>query len=127
MKIAVLVSRIRVEEKLLIEELERQGVEHEVIDVRAQVFDIHDALPWQRFDAVLERCISQTQALTAVRVLESFGIPCVNPARLIDICGDKLMTSLVLARNRIPTPKVRVALEPESALVAIEANGYPAI
>ena len=127
MKIAVLVSRIRVEEKLLIEELERQGVEHEVIDVRTQVFDIHDPSPWQRFDAVLERCISQTQALTAVRVLESFGIPCVNPARLIDICGDKLMTSLVLARNRIPTPRVRVALEPESALTAIEANGYPAI
>ena len=57
MKIAMLVSRIRVEEKLLIEELERQGIEHEVIDVRTQVFDIHDASPWHRFDAVLERCI----------------------------------------------------------------------
>lgn len=127
MNIAILISRVRVEERLLIEELERRGVRHQVIDVREQVFDIHDPTPWQRYDAVLERCISQTQALTAVRILESFGVACVNPSSVIDACGDKLTTSLRLVEHNVPTPAVRVALEPEAALRAIELNGYPAI
>jgi [lysine-biosynthesis-protein LysW]--L-2-aminoadipate ligase len=127
LNIAILVSRVRVEERMLIEELERRGVPHEVIDVRTQVFDLEDPSPWRRFDAALERCISQTHATTTTRILESFGVPCVNPSHVIDICGDKLATSLLLCRNGIPTPRVRIALEAESALQAVEANGYPAI
>jgi [lysine-biosynthesis-protein LysW]---L-2-aminoadipate ligase len=127
MRLALLYSRIRVEERLLIEELARRGVEHELIDVRTLVFDIHDPAPWRRFDVVLERCISQTQAVTAVKVLESFGIPCVNPSRVIETCGDKLVTSLELARRGIPTPRVLVAVEPEAALQAIEQMGYPCV
>lgn len=127
MRIALLYSRIRVEERLLAEELERRGIAHELIDVRELVFDLHDPTPWRRFDAVLERCVSQTQALAAVRVLEGFGIPCINPSRVIDTCGDKLTTSIALVRDGVPTPRTRVALEPDSALQAIEANGYPAV
>src|SRR6185295_15546396 len=63
MRIALLHSRIRVEERLLAEALESRAIDHELIDVRELVFDIHDPSPWRRFDAVLERCISQTQAL----------------------------------------------------------------
>lgn len=127
MRIALLTSRIRVEERLLTEALDARSIDYELIDVRSVVFDIHDPAPWRRFDAVLERCISQTQALTAVRVLESFGIPCVNPSRVIDVCGDKLATSLRLAAAAVPTPRVKIALEPESALEAIEEMGYPAV
>jgi [lysine-biosynthesis-protein LysW]--L-2-aminoadipate ligase len=127
MRLALLFSRIRVEERLLIDDLARRNVEHELIDVRTAIFDIHDPAPWRRFDVVVERCISQTQADTAVKVLESFGIPCVNPSRVIETCGDKLATSLELARRNIPTPRVLVAVEPESALQAIEQMGYPCV
>ncbi len=127
MTIALLVSRIRVEERLLIDELERRGLPHEVIDVRTQVFDIHDPSPWQRFSVAIERCISQTQALTVASIFEAFGVPVVNSAHTIAVCGDKLTTSLLLARHGVPTPAVRVALETESALQAVEANGYPAV
>ncbi len=127
MRLALLVSRIRVEERMLIDELERRAIDHEVIDLREAVFDIHDPGAWRRFDVVLERCVSQIQALTAVRILESFGIPCVNSASVIDACGDKLTTSLLLARAGVPTPRVRVALEPASALTAIEQFGYPVV
>jgi [lysine-biosynthesis-protein LysW]--L-2-aminoadipate ligase len=127
MRLALLYSRIRVEERLLIDELARRGVDHELIDVRTAIFDIHDPAPWRRFDAVLERCISQTQAVTAVRTMEAFGIPCVNPSRVIEACGDKLTTSLELARRGVPTPRVKVAVEPEAALQAIEEMGYPCV
>lgn len=127
MRVGLLHSRIRVEEKLLVEELERRGVEHTLLDVRDLRFDIFDASPWRELDVVFERCISQTQALTAVRIFESFGIPCVNPSAVIDACGDKLTTSLLLTQSGVPTPRVRVTLEPEAALLAIEEMGYPVV
>ena len=127
MLIALLHSRIRVEERLLADELTSRGIDHELIDVREHVFDIHEPGAWTRFDAVLERCISQTHALAAVRVLESFGVPCVNTSHVIDACGDKLTTSLALARAGVPTPRVRVALETEPALRAVEQMGYPCV
>lgn len=127
MKIAFLLSRVRVEEKLLIESFEARGVRLDLIDVRELVFDIHRPGQFAVYDAVMERCISQTQAITAVRVLEAFGVPCVNTSAVIDVCGDKLVTSLRLAALGIPTPRVKVALEAESALRAIEEMGYPAV
>ncbi len=127
MRIGVLVSRVRVEERLLIEELERRGVAFEVVDVRECVWELSALSEWRRFDAVLERCISQTQAVSATRVIEASGVPCVNPSRVIEVCGDKLSTSVALVRSGVPTPVTRVALEQESALRAVEANGYPAV
>lgn len=127
MRVALLYSRIRVEERLLLDDLAKKGIEHEAVDVRTGVWDIHSAGAWSRFDVALERCISQTQAVTAVRMLEGYGIPCVNPARVIEACGDKLTTSVELARAGVPTPRVRVAVEPETALAAIEEMGYPVV
>lgn len=127
MTIAILHSRIRVEERLLADELAARNIPHELVDLRAVVFDIHDPAPWRRFDAVLDRCISQTQSLAAVRVLEGFGVACINRAAVIEACGDKLATSVLLARHGVPTPRTRVALDPESALAAVEQNGYPAV
>ncbi len=125
--LAILHSRIRVEERLLVDELVRRGVEHELIDVRTATWDIHNPQTWTRFSVVLERCVSQTQGITAVRIFERFGVPCVNSSRVIDCCGDKLLTSLALARDGVPTPATRVALEPESALEVIEQMGYPVV
>lgn len=125
--LAILHSRIRVEERLLAEALQARGVEHELLDVRDLVLDLHDPSPWQRFDAVLERCVSQSAAAAVVRVFEAYGIPYINPARVIDLCGDKLATSAALVRHGVPTPRTRLAVHPDAALRAVEANGYPAV
>lgn len=127
MRIALLHSRIRVEERLLLDELASLGIDHELIDVRELVFDIHDPSRWTSFDAVIDRCIGQTQALVAVRVFERFGVRCVNPAGVIEACGDKLTTSLLMARHDIPTPRTCMALDEASAIAAIERIGYPAV
>lgn len=127
MRIAILHSRIRVEERLLTDAFQARGIDFDLIDLRQVVFDIHDAASWREYDAVLERCISQTQALAAVRCLERFGVPCVNPASVIDTCGDKLTTSLRLAQAGVATPRVRIALGGEAALQAVEQMGYPCV
>lgn len=127
MRVAFLHSRVRVEERMLAEALERRGVAFEWVDVRRVALDLHDPDPWRRFDVALDRCISQTQALAVVRVLETFGVPCVNPSAVIETCGDKLVTSLRLVRAGVPTPRTRVAVEPDAALDAIEELGYPVV
>ena len=127
MKAGILISRIRKEEKMLIETLNQRGVDYELIDVREIVFDLHNVERWLQFDVFLDRCISHSQALTVLEIFEAWNIPCVNSAHALRMCGDKKNTTLALIRNQLPTPSVRMALSPETALDTIEEMGYPVV
>jgi [lysine-biosynthesis-protein LysW]--L-2-aminoadipate ligase len=127
MRVVMLHSRVRVEERMLLDAMERRGVACDVIDVRNEVFDLSDAGRWAEVDLVLDRSLSLTSSLAAVRILETIGVRCVNPSRTTEICSDKLQTSLALERAGVPTPRVCVGLGQESALEAVERIGYPAV
>ncbi|MBN1311166.1 MAG: lysine biosynthesis protein LysX [Anaerolineae bacterium] len=127
MRIGVLVSRVRVEEKYLVQALEARNVDFELIDVRQVVFDLQAADEWQQYDVILDRCVSHSQAVSVLQVLGSWGIPCVNTADVVQVCGDKVSTSLALVASGVPTPQTRVAFTPEAALEAIEEMGYPVV
>jgi [lysine-biosynthesis-protein LysW]--L-2-aminoadipate ligase len=127
LKIGVLFSRVRVEEKWIFGALERRGIDYDRLDDRAIHFDLNDPSPWQQYDAVLERSISYNSGLYALRLLNAFGVPTVNTASVAEICGDKLMTSAALARDGVPQPHNATAFTPEAALEAIEAFGYPVV
>ena len=58
---------------------------------------------------VLERSISYTSGLYALRLLNSFGVPTVNTAAVAEVCGDKLTTSAMLAKAGVPQPRNVVA------------------
>ncbi len=125
MKLALLCSRIRVEEKLLIAELDRRGVAYDRID------DGELALRFDRrnfdYDTVFERSISFGRTLYTLQTLESWGVRCVNAANVVATCGDKALTHIALERAGVPLPKTALAFTPESALAAIEELGYPAV
>ena len=127
MKIGVLLSRVRVEEKWILEALEKRGIPHERIDDREAVFDFAYPEAWRSYSAVLERSISFARGLYATQMLNAWGIPTVNMAHVAATCGDKLATSAALARAGIPQPRIKVAFTPESALQAIEELGYPVV
>lgn len=127
MNVGILYSRIRVEEKLLVQTLEARGVSYDMIDVRKRNFDLQDRASWRQYDVLLERCVSHSRAQAALDILNSWGIPTVNTAHVAQICGDKLKTSLALMAANVPTPQVRIAFTPESALAALEEIGYPAV
>ena len=59
MKIGILLSRVRVEEKWLFEALDKRGVAYDRIDDREAIFDIDQPEPWIQYDAVLERSIGR--------------------------------------------------------------------
>jgi [lysine-biosynthesis-protein LysW]--L-2-aminoadipate ligase len=62
-----------------------------------------------------------------LQVLNDWGVQTVNTAAVVQTCGDKLATSSALVREGVATPRVSIALTPESALDAIESFGYPVI
>ncbi len=127
MKIGILMSRVRVEEKMLLSTLDQQGVCYDRIDDGAAQLDLGDPAPWMQYDAILERSVSFARGLYTTQILNAWGIPTVNMAHVAATCGDKLVTSAALARAGIAQPRLKVAFTPESALEAIEAFGYPVV
>ncbi|HUQ16549.1 MAG TPA: lysine biosynthesis protein LysX [Candidatus Saccharimonadales bacterium] len=125
-RVGVLLSRVRVEEKLLLEELERRQVPTTIIDDRELVLRL-ETRPDLGVDVVAERCIQHSRALYALAVLETWKIPTVNTFEVADVCGNKLLTTMRLIRDGVPSPGTRLAFTPESALAAIEELGYPAV
>lgn len=125
-RVGFLYTRLRVEEKYLLEELEKhEGVEIVRISDGDSYFDINQ-LP-QPVDVLFERSISYSRGLYISRIFEAHGIPVVNSSAVAERCGDKYITSQILAKNGIPTPRVFMAFDEESALSAIEAMGYPCV
>jgi [lysine-biosynthesis-protein LysW]---L-2-aminoadipate ligase len=127
LRIGVLYSRVRVEEKWIFAAMEKRGIDYERLDDRAISFDLDNPAPWREYDAVLERSISYTSGLYALRMLNAFGVPTVNTAAVAEVCGDKLTTSAMLAKAGLPQPHNATAFTPEAALEAIEAFGYPVV
>jgi len=128
MRIALLMSRLRVEEKWLMAALDQRGVPYDRIDDGEVVFDIDNGPgDWCKYDAVLIRSISYARGLCASQMLNAWGIPTVNMASVAATCGDKLVTSAALKQAGVPQPRLRVAFNVEAALKAIEELGYPVV
>ena len=130
MRVGILYSRVRAEEKLLFAALEERGIDFDLLDDRRLDFEISVSAAAERYsgyDVVLERCINHSRALASLRVLNDWGIPTVNSAAVADVCGNKLHTSSVLCRSGVPTPRTFTAFTPESALETIEKIGYPVV
>lgn len=126
-KVGVLFSRVRVEEKWIFAALEKRGVDYDRLDDRLYYIDISDPGHWLEYDIILERSISTSRGLHTLHVLNAWGVPTVNTAKVAEICGNKLLTSAVLAEAGVPQPRNYVAFTPESALQAIEEMGYPVV
>ncbi|MDM8527891.1 lysine biosynthesis protein LysX [Anaerolineales bacterium HSG24] len=126
MKIAILLSRMRVEEKLLIQAFKNRNIDFDIIDDRKIIFDLKQN-GWHKYDVVIERCVNHSRALYALRILNDWGIPTVNKYEVALVCGNKLETTSALIRDKIPVPGCKVAFTPESALKAIEELGYPVV
>ncbi|PKN93333.1 MAG: lysine biosynthesis protein LysX [Chloroflexi bacterium HGW-Chloroflexi-6] len=125
-KVGFLYTRLRVEEKHLLDELEkRPGVEVVRINDGDHYFDIAQ-LP-EQVDVLFERSISYSRGIYISKIYQANGVTVVNTPEVAERCGDKYVTSQILTREGIPTPRVFMAFDEESALQAVEAMGYPCV
>ncbi|HXX77362.1 MAG TPA: lysine biosynthesis protein LysX [Ktedonobacteraceae bacterium] len=128
MRLAILTSRLRVEEKLLIAALKQRSIEFDIIDDGELLLDLaHPDERWRTYDAVLYRSMSQSQGLAVLRVLEHWGVLVYNTATVTATCNDKLLTTLALLRAGIPTPHTLLAFDSQVTIQGIEMLGYPAV
>jgi [lysine-biosynthesis-protein LysW]--L-2-aminoadipate ligase len=125
MRIGILCSRVRVEEKLLFEAFEGLGITPLRLDEREITARVGAFSP--EVDILLVRTVSTGAGLVAMQVFEAAGIPTVNTYQTSSICADKIRTTLALAQAGVPQPVTEIAFSEEGALAAIERIGYPAV
>lgn len=126
MKLGILHTTIRADEKLIIEAARQKNVGVELVDVREEI--LNPAAFARRFDIALERCVSTVQGMYAIRFFEAMGVPVTNASAVAEICGDKFLTSLALRKAGVPTPPFALAFGPKEARQAVEAlGGFPVV
>jgi [lysine-biosynthesis-protein LysW]--L-2-aminoadipate ligase len=127
MKIAVLFSRLRLEEKLIFQALKQRGVDFDrLADEDLALALQHNGLA-TAYDLVWSRSISHSRALYALSILNGLGVRTVNTYAVVNTCGDKILTSVALIQHGVPTPRTIVAFGVEAALTAITEMGYPVV
>jgi len=127
-KICVVFDRLRTEEKLLQKKAEELGYETSMIDAKITSFDT-DSKPenYEFGNVVLERCVSYYRGLHFTACLEFMDIPVINKFDVANTCGNKMITSMLLKKNNIPTPKTYFSFTAETALENFEKIGYPLV
>ena len=127
-KICIVFDRLRTEEKLLQKNAEDLGYQTSMIDAKITSFDT-DSKPenYEFGDVVLERCVSYYRGLHFTACLEFMDIPVINKFDVANTCGNKMITSMLLKKNNIPTPKTYFSFSAETALDNFEKVGYPLV
>ena len=124
-RVGILFSRPRVEEKHLFAAFEQRGTAATPINDDELILSVGmEPLP---FDVILERSVSTSRGLYALRMLEAAGNVTINRYQTASTCADKLLTTTALQQAGVPQPRVQVAFTTESALKAIEDMGYPVV
>lgn len=129
-RLGVLVSHLRVEEKLILGAARQRGIAVTPLFDRELVLDLaapNAATAGLDVDVVLDRSVAHSRAAYTLKVLERWGIPTLNNPAATTICDDKALSSLTLAAAGLPTPRTLLAYSVDSAIAACEAIGYPAV
>jgi len=128
MRLAILTSRIRVEERLLIDALRQRAIAFDIVDDGELLLDLsYPDERWRDYDAVLCRSMSQSRGLAMLHVLEHWGVRVYNPATVTATCNDKLLTTLALLRAGIPTPHTMLAFDSQVAIKGMDMLSYPVV
>ena len=121
-------DRLRTEEKLLQTQASEMGYETSMVDAKTTRFDTSSNKNEYNFgDVVLERCISYYRGLHFTACLEFLDVPVINSFNVSNTCGNKMITSMLLKKNNIPTPRTYFSFSAESAMEHFEYVGYPLV
>lgn len=126
MKLGILVSHLRTEEKAILGAAAARGVDVERVFDREVYFDLSRPR-FPAVDLVLDRSLVHSRAEYTLRLLQSWGIPTVNSFSTTTLCDNKFHTNMALIENGIPTLRTMIAYTAQSALAAIEELGYPVV
>ena len=127
-KIRIVFDRVRLEEKMLEQKAIELGHDTKMIDAKTTQFTTESKKNDYDFgDVVLERCVSYFRGLHFTAALEFLDIPVINRTEVANNCGNKMLTSLLLKKHNVPTPKTYFTFSSEAAIETLDKEGYPLV
>lgn len=127
-EVCVVYDKVRFEEKALYDTAKKKGLKAQIIDAKKITINNASKTKTLQFgDVVLQRCISHFRGLYLTACLEFMGFMVINKFKVGETCGNKLITSLTLAKSNVPTPKTHFAFSAESAIEVINTTGFPVV
>src|ERR687886_1806580 len=127
-KVCVIYDKMRFEEKALYQKAKKKGINALIIDGKTISINTESKrTSLELGDVVLQRSISHFRGLYMTSCLEFIGFVVINKFKVGQTCGNKLITSLTLAKCNIPTPKTHFAFSVESATELMYKAGFPLV
>lgn len=127
-EISILYDKVRFEEKALYEKAQQKGVKAQIVDGKTLIISTANKnKDFTLGDVILQRSVSHYRGLYLTACLEFLGFKVINKFQVGETCGNKLITSLVLAKHKVPTPKTQFAFSADSALETIHKTGFPIV
>src|SRR5919108_833538 len=127
-EVSIICDKVRFEEKMLYEKAQSKGIKSKIVDAKKLTVGT-DSKPKDFLlgDIILQRSVSYYRGLYLTACLEFLGFKVINRFEVGQTCGNKLITSIKLAENKIPSPKTQFAFSAESGLENIKKTGFPVV
>ncbi|TLY03203.1 MAG: RimK family alpha-L-glutamate ligase [Thaumarchaeota archaeon] len=127
-KVRIVFDRVRVEEKMLEQKAIELGHDTKMIDAKTTQINTESKKSNFDFgDVVIERCVSYFRGLHFTACLEFLDVPVINRFEVANNCGNKMLTSLLLRKHNVPTPKTYFSFSSDAALETLDKEGYPLV
>jgi [lysine-biosynthesis-protein LysW]--L-2-aminoadipate ligase len=127
-RVSVIYDKVRFEEKALYEKAKKKGINAQIIDGKTITINTQSKKTSLKLgDVVIQRSISHFRGLYLTSCLEFLGFLVINKFKVGQTCGNKLITSLALAKYKVPTPKTHFAFSAESAIELMYKTGFPLV
>jgi [lysine-biosynthesis-protein LysW]--L-2-aminoadipate ligase len=126
--LCILYDKVRFEERSIYDAALKKGIKARMTDAKSLTISTSSARQeFELGDIILQRSISHFRGLYLTACFEFLGMPVINKFKVGEICGNKLMTSIALAKHNVPTPKTYFAFSPEAAMEIIDRVGFPIV
>jgi [lysine-biosynthesis-protein LysW]--L-2-aminoadipate ligase len=128
-EVSIVCDKVRFEEKALYEKTLRKGIKANIVDAKTITIGTNSRMKDFLLlgDVILQRSVSYYRGLYLTACLEFVGFKVINKFKVGETCGNKLVTSIKLAENKIPTPKTQFAFSAESGLESMKKTGFPVV
>jgi len=127
-ELCVLYDKVRFEEKSIYHKALKKGIKAKMTDAKGITVTTDSKRKELALgDVILQRSISHFRGLYLTSCLEFLGFSVINKFKVGETCGNKLLTSLTLAKHNVPTPKTHFAFSAGAAMEVINYTGFPVV
>ncbi len=127
-ELCVVYDKVRFEEKSIYDKALKKGIKTRMTDAKSITISTDSKRKELALgDVILQRSISHFRGLYLTACIEFLGFSVINRFKVGETCGNKLLTSLTLAKHKVPTPKTYFAYSAGTAMEIISRTGFPVV